>query len=120
MRELVADPLAGDRFGLLKGVGLHLYEKFAGILCFDPSRASHVVSLSGAAKRLGIDRFSVKRLLDQGVLPAQRFGPRIPTIIKVSDLDNPNVRDAVRTRRSGSNSVESHPGQGNLPFSDSN
>ena len=91
-----------------------------GIPCFDQEREVHVVSLSGAAVRLGIDRFAVKRMIDRGLIPAQRFGSRIPTIIKVSDLAAAHVREAVLARNSGQGPTESPSGQDLLPFSDLN
>jgi len=69
-----------------------------GIPCYDPDSKTEVVSLSGAAERLGIDRFAVKRLVDRGIIPARRFGSRIPNIIRVEDLDRPHVRAALANR----------------------
>lgn len=90
------------------------------IPCFDPTREADVVSLSGAAARLGIDRFTLMRLVDRGIIPARRFGPRIPTIIRVEDLERPHVREAIDRTQNPIKCEETHPGQASLPFFESN
>ena len=87
-----------------------------GIPCYDPQREAEVVSLSGAAERLGIDRFAVKRLVDKGILPARRFGPRIPNIIRVEDLDRPHVREAILNRSNPVKRIQPCTGPESLPF----
>jgi DNA invertase Pin-like site-specific DNA recombinase len=72
-----------------------------GIPILDRSTPAHVVTLEGAAGRLGITPRRVRALARHGALPVQRLGDRAPWIIKVVDLDRPEVQEAVRAIKAG-------------------
>ncbi len=52
-----------------------------------------------AADRLGVSRHVVKRLVDDGVLPATQVAPEAPWQIRACDLDLPAIAAALGARR---------------------
>lgn len=84
-----------------------------GLPCFDPSRPAEILTLTQAAARLGTDRFTLRRIVDAGTLPAQRFGARTPCLLRVADLDRPEVRESLQALRARRPRPDA-PGQGQL------
>ncbi|MCP5071391.1 MAG: recombinase family protein [bacterium] len=52
-----------------------------------------------AAKRLGVSRHQIRRLIHDGILPAAQVVPRAPYQIQVADLECAAIRDALASRR---------------------
>jgi excisionase family DNA binding protein len=50
-----------------------------------------VITVEEAAKRLGVTPWRVYQLINQGRLPAKKFGPAY--MIEESDLERPEVKD---------------------------
>ena len=58
------------------------------------------LTMSEAAARLGVNNHRIRRLIKDGLLPAEQVVPRAPYQIRASDLLDPKVTDAVgRTDR---------------------
>ena len=56
--------------------------------------------MSEAAAKLGVNNHRIRRLIKEGLLPAEQVVPRAPSQIRASDLQDPRVIDAVaRTDR---------------------
>jgi hypothetical protein len=54
------------------------------------------VTLAEAAKLLGVSKMSMLRLIEQCIVPATQVCPRAPWVILRSDLEKPQVKQAVR------------------------
>ncbi|WP_221885737.1 helix-turn-helix domain-containing protein [Variovorax sp. MHTC-1] len=58
------------------------------------------LTMSEAAATLGVNNHRIRRLIKDGLLPAEQVVPRAPYQIRASDLLDPKVTDAVgRTDR---------------------
>lgn len=58
------------------------------------------LTMSGAAAELGVNNHRIRRLVKDGILPAEQVVPRAPYQIRASDLLDPKVIDAAaRTDR---------------------
>jgi len=87
-----------------------------GIPVFDPETPATVVTLNGASERLGLSTRQVRALVRHDVLAAKRLGDRVPWIIKASDLEKPEVQEAVRAIRSGVRRPWTETRQNVIPF----
>ena len=84
---------AHDR-GWTRGSVCSLRQKH-GIPVFDADHTPDVVTLNGAAARLGTTPRRVRTLVRRGLLEAKHLGERAPWLIRVSDLDRPEVKAAA-------------------------
>ena len=73
------------------------FRQRAGIAPFDAAEKQRrgLLSQQEAAANLGISPMSVHRLAEQGILPAKQPAHGMPCIIRKTDLDLPQVRQAV-------------------------
>lgn len=74
--------------------------------------ARHELILHEAARRLGISKMTVVRLIRDGVLPARQVCVGAPYVIPEEALDRPAVRQAITNGRAISRDAR----QQNLPF----
>jgi len=74
------------------------------------------VTLERAAERLGVSNTVVKRLIKAGTLPAKQVVRYAPWIIKVTDLDLPEVEADVKAVRRGRKLPKQSPGQQKIPL----
>lgn len=72
-----------------------------GIPVFNSAGPAEVVTLNGAAERLGISPRQTRALAKHGILTAKHLGDRLPWIIKVCDLEKPEVQEAARALKAG-------------------
>jgi hypothetical protein len=56
--------------------------------------------MSAAAATLGINNHRIRRLIKEGLLPAQQVVPRVPYQIRARDLLDQQVIDAIAQTRS--------------------
>ena len=54
--------------------------------------------MSEAAAKLGVSHYAIRRLIKTGVLPARQIVEDAPWQILASDLDLPEVQEALRRR----------------------
>lgn len=87
-----------------------------GIRIYDPTKPAEVVTLKGAAELLGISTRRVRALNKHGVLPAEHLGDRIPWIIKVEDLERPEVQETAQALKQGVRRPWTDPCQDVIPF----
>lgn len=64
-------------------------------------KSAEWVTLEDTAKRLGVSTTVVKRLINAGTLPANQVVPYAPWVIKVADLELPQVKTEIKAVRSG-------------------
>ena len=74
--------------------------------------ARHELILHEAARRLGVSKMTVVRLIRDGVLPARQVCVGAPYVIPEEALDRPAVRQAIANGRAISRDAR----QQNLPF----
>jgi excisionase family DNA binding protein len=72
----------------------------------------HEFVLSEAARRLGVSKMTVVRLIRDGLLPAKQICTGAPYVIREDDLDRPAVRCAIANGRA----ISPDPRQKDLPF----
>ena len=58
------------------------------------------LTMSEAASQLGVNNHRIRRLIKEGLLPAEQVVPRAPYQIRASDLLDPQVIDAIARTRS--------------------
>lgn len=73
------------------------------------------LTLDEAAEVLAISTLSVRRLIQEGRLPAQQFCKGAPWIIKIDDLGGNDVIEAADKRR-GSRPPSQNSHQKHLPY----
>lgn len=74
--------------------------------------ARHELVLSEAARRLGVSKMTVVRLIRDGLLPARQICTGTPYLIREEDFDRPALRCALANGRS----ISPDPRQKALPF----
>ena len=74
------------------------------------------LSLEGAARTLDVSNTVVKRLIQEGVLPAKQVVPCAPWIIERASLDLPAVQHRIRAVHEGRKLSRPVPGQQELPL----
>ena len=57
------------------------------------------VTLDEAAAALSVSASTVRRLIEDGTLPAQQLCKGAPWVIRLCDLDQPNIKNAADARR---------------------
>lgn len=90
------------------------FRKRRGIAAFDMDEKEKQgwLSQSETATRLSISPMSVHRLIQSGILPAEKHVPGLPTVLKLSDLATEAVQRAVKTIQShGISPLPSDPKQ---------
>lgn len=87
-----------------------------GIPPFDSKRPAEVVSLADASTRLGLHPRRVRDLVRHGVLAAKHLGNGLPWIIRVADLERPQVQEAAQRMRSGHTRPWTDLRQSVIPF----
>ncbi len=58
------------------------------------------LTMSEAAASLGVTAHAIRRLIEDGVVPAEQVVPDAPWQIRAADLQNPHVVEALAARRS--------------------
>lgn len=74
------------------------------------------LTLREAARHFGISEASVRRLLQQEVLPGKQVVSGAPWVLERENLDLPQVRRAVEAIKAGRSAPSRDPGQGELPL----
>ena len=72
--------------------GIHAYRS--------AEKGGEWLTMSEAAVSLGVTAHAVRRLIKDGVLPAEQVVPDAPWQIRAADLQNPRVVEALAARRS--------------------
>lgn len=103
----------GNRFTEGRIRSLRSYHK---IPVFDPSKPRDWATMSEAVARLGVSERTVRRFIERGILPARHAAPHAPWVIKLSDLDRPEMLAAAQAARDGRQGPPAPPGQGEIPF----
>jgi len=79
-------------------------------------RTGDWLSLEEAAKNLDVSNTVVKRLIQEGVLPAKQVVPCAPWVIERANLEIPAVRHRVAAVHKGRKLSRAAPGQQELPL----
>ncbi len=103
----------GNRFTEARVRSLRSYHK---IPVFDPSAERSWATMSEVVSRLGVSERTVRRFIERGILPARHAAPHAPWVIELSDLDRPEVLEAVKAAQEGRRGPSAAPGQGKIPF----
>jgi Helix-turn-helix domain len=96
-----------NRLRLRSGTGLTWTEQRVyavrhrmGLPAYDPEKDDGTaVSLEQASKILGVSNTVVRRLMNDGILPAIQVSPGAPWQIQRASLDSPEVQDAAKGAR---------------------
>lgn len=97
-----------NRLGLRTGAGNtwtaeRVYSARAchGLPAYDPAQAggNATVTITEAAKRLGVSHQAIRRLIRDGLLSAAQCTPLAPWEIDAGDLERPEIRAALRPGR---------------------
>jgi hypothetical protein len=87
-----------------------------GIPAFDRRGDRPWLTLQAASAVLDVSSHSVRKLIDQGILPAQQVVPHAPWVIERSGLELPGVKAAVTAIKKGRPVPSSDPNQAELPL----
>jgi excisionase family DNA binding protein len=58
------------------------------------------MTLDEAAQALKVSRSTVRRMIDEGVLPADHPCPGAPWLVQVKDIERADIQQDARNRRS--------------------